>query len=193
MKQKKKMTTLQIILIAAVVAVFGLIFWYFGTKNSLVTLQETVNSSWAQVENQMQRRIDLIPNLVNTVKGYAIHEKTVFTDIANARAKLSGATNINSKIKAYNGIESALSRLLMIVENYPQLKANESFNRLMDELAGTENRIAVERKRYNENVRIYNQKIRMVPTSIVAKMAGFTKINYFKITEKAKEVPTVKF
>ena len=193
MNQSKKMPLWQIILIVFIVAFFGLIFWYFGTRNSLVTLQETVTSSWAQVENQMQRRMDLIPNLVNTVKGYAKHEKTLFTDIANARAKLSGATTINDKIKAYNGIESALSRLLMIVENYPQLKANESFNRLMDELAGTENRIAVERKRYNENVRLFNQKIRMFPTSIVAKMANFTKIDYFQMNEKAKEVPAVSF
>jgi len=190
MNQSKKMPLWQIILIVFIV---GLIFWYFGTRNSLVTLQETVTSSWAQVENQMQRRMDLIPNLVNTVKGYAKHEKTLFTDIANARAKLSGANTINDKIKAYNGIESALSRLLMIVENYPQLKANESFNRLMDELAGTENRIAVERKRYNENVRLFNQKIRMFPTSIVAKMANFTKIDYFQMNEKAKEVPAVSF
>ncbi len=189
----KKIFSWQYILIAIVVILLGLVFWYFGTRNYLITLQETTLASWAQVENQLQRRYELIPNLVNTVKGYAKQEKTIFTDIANARAKLAGASTLSGKIQASQGLESAISRLLMIVENYPQLKSNENFIRLMDELSGTENRIAVERRRFNENVRLYNLKIKTVPNNIVAKMAGFKKMDYFKMDEKAEKTPEVTF
>src|SRR4030066_15224 len=139
---------------------------FMGTYNSLQIQDETVTSSWAQVENQLQRRNDLIPNLVNTVKGYASHEKEIFTNIADARSKLGGAKSVGEKIDAANEMTSALSRLLVIVEQYPQLKADQSFNRLMDELAGTENRLAVERKRYNDHVQEYNQLGRRIPSNI---------------------------
>ncbi|MFC1751996.1 LemA family protein [Thermoproteota archaeon] len=175
------------------IAILVLAGWFYSTRNGLITLEETISASWAQVENQLQRRYDLIPNLVNTVKGYASHEKEIFENIAEARSKLAGAGTISEKIAASQTMESALSRLLMIVENYPNLKANESFIRLMDELAGTENRIAVERRRYNENVRLYNRSIRIMPKSIVAKLSGFEKKDYFQVAEKAKEVPNVEF
>jgi LemA protein len=126
--------------------------WMMGYYNRFVNMDEGIKNAWAQVENQLMRRNDLIPNLVNTVKGYASHEKEVFTNIADARAKLGGAKSVSEKIDAANEMTSALSRLLVIVEQYPQLKADQSFNRLMDELAGTENRLAVERKRYNDQV-----------------------------------------
>jgi len=189
----KNWFTLKNVLIGIGVVLLAGIVWYFSTKNSLITLQESTDAAWAQVENQLQRRYDLIPNLVNTVKGYASHEKDVFTGIAEARSRLAGARSVTEKIAASRGIESALSRLLVITENYPQLKADRNFTALMDELAGSENRIAQERRRYNENVQLFNQKIRMMPTSFVAKMAGFTKMDYFQMNEKAKEAPQVKF
>lgn len=193
MGQNKSIFTIKNILIGLGIVFVGLVIWFFSVKNSLITMQEATNASWAQVENQLQRRYDLIPNLVNTVKGYATHEKNVFTDIANARAKLAGAKTVSDKIDASRGIESAISRLLVITENYPQLKADKNFTALMDELAGSENRIAQERRRYNENVQLFNQKIQMMPTSIVANLAGFKKLAYFQMNEKAKNVPEVKF
>lgn len=162
--------------------------------NQLVTLNESITAAWAQVENVLQRRNDLIPNLVNTVKGYASHEKEVFDHIADARAKLAGAQTINDKVKASSELDSALSRLLVVVENYPDLKANQNFLALQDELAGTENRIAVERQRYNEVVRAYNIIVKSFPMNLLAKFVGFEpKEVYFKAAEGAKEVPNVQF
>jgi len=169
------------------------IIWFVGTRNKLVLLDEQVKSQWAQVENQLQRRYDLIPNLVNTVKGYARHEKEIFTQIAEARAKLAQAKSVGDKIKASNSLEGFLGRLLVIVERYPNLKANKTFTRLMDELAGTENRLAVSRRNYNETVKIYNQTIRLFPASMIAGMLNFNKIAYFEIESKVKENPSVSF
>jgi LemA protein len=164
-----------------------------GGYNSLVGKSESVDSSWAQVQNVLQRRADLIPNLVATVKGYAAHEKEVFEQVANARAKLAGARTPAEASTANNQLDSALGRLLVISENYPQLKANENFVRLQDELAGTENRIAVERKRYNDDVREFNQSIKRFPSNMVAKLFSFHNKDYFQGDAKAQQVPEVKF
>lgn len=178
------------------VIIIGIFSSFIGTYNSLQTLDETVNSQWAQVENQLQRRSDLIPNLVNTVKGYAAHEKSIFIGIADARAQLSGAVKkgdmkgINKATGDFNG---ALSRLLAIAENYPQLKADQNFMALQDELTGTENRLAVARKDYNESVKTINALIRTFPTNIIAGMAGVKSREYFQVEEGKKEVPNVKF
>ncbi len=162
--------------------------------NRIVTLDENVDTSWAQVENVLQRRNDLIPNLVNTVKGYAEHERKVFTDVTEARAKVGQAKTVPQKVQANNQLSAALSRLLLVVERYPDLKANQNFLALQDELAGTENRIAVERKRYNDAVRAYNTFVRKFPNNLIAGMFGYTRENvYFKAEEGAKEVPEVKF
>ena len=161
--------------------------------NNFVTLEEGVNEKWSQVENVYQRRADLIPNLVETVKGYAKHEKELLVEVTKARASVAGAKSINEKIKANNQLSSVLSRLLVVVERYPQLKANENFLRLQDELAGTENRIAVERRRYNESVRRYNTTLRGFPTNIVANLLGFKRAAFFQAPESAKKVPKVKF
>lgn len=174
--------------------IFILISVYIFYYNRLVSLNESITAAWAQVENQLQRRYDLIPNLVNTVKGYAKHEKEIFTYIADARAKLATAKTISEKISASRELETALSRLLAIAENYPQLKANENFIRLQDELAGTENRIATERRRYNETVKTYNILVQKFPSNIVAKIAGFEKKDiYFEAKPEAKETPKVEF
>jgi len=179
-------------IVFAVIVVIGITA--VGSYNRFVTLNESIKGAWAQVDNQLQRRNDLIPNLVNTVKGYAKHEKDIFEDVANARAKLAGASTVNDKIKANQSMDSALSRLLAIAENYPQLKANENFIRLQDELAGTENRIAVERMRYNEIVLAYNVSIKRFPGNILASIFKFEdKDVYFKPEAKAKEVPKVDF
>jgi LemA protein len=188
-KQKK------LLIIAAIVIIAILIPYSYlkGTYNSLVTLDEGVKAAWAQVENQLQRRYDLIPNLVETVKGYAAHEKEVFLKVTEARSKVGGATTINDKIAANNGLSAALSRLLLVVERYPDLKANTNFIRLQDELAGTENRIAVERRRYNETVKVYNIKIRRFPTNLLAGMFGFGKAAFFEVPKERQEAPKVKF
>ncbi|MGE5692607.1 MAG: LemA family protein [Candidatus Zixiibacteriota bacterium] len=165
----------------------------WGTYNSLVNSNESVKSAWAQVDNQLQRRGDLIPNLVETVKGYAAHEREVFEKIAAARAVMFSATTPAAKMGANAELSGWLGRLLAIAENYPNLKANESFNRLLDELAGTENRIAVERKRYNDMVMSYNQRIKRFPTSLLAGMFGFSQATYFEAEEPKKELPAVKF
>ncbi len=179
----------------AVIAVILLVFYSSikGTYNSFVTLDEGVKASWAQVENQLQRRYDLIPNLVETVKGFARQEKEVFIGVTEARAKVGGAKNIPDKIAANNQLTGALSRLLVTVERYPDIKSNQNFIRLQDELAGTENRIAVERRRYNETVKTYNVKIRTFPSNIMAGIFGFTKADFFDVPESAKGVPEVKF
>ncbi|MGD9073880.1 MAG: LemA family protein [Desulfobacteraceae bacterium] len=188
-KQKK------LLVIAAIVIVVILIPYSYlkGTYNSLVTMDEGVKAAWAQVENQLQRRYDLIPNLVETVKGYAAQEKEVFLKVTEARAKVGGATTINDKISANNGLSAALSRLLLVVERYPDLKSNTNFIRLQDELAGTENRIAVERRRYNETVKVYNIRIRRFPTNLLAGMFGFEKAAFFEVPKERQEAPKVKF
>jgi LemA protein len=185
--------TRAIIGIVIVIILLSIFLSIKGTYNSLVRLDEGIKGAWAQVENQLQRRYDLIPNYVETVKGYARHEKEVFLRVTEARAKVGGATSVKEKIGANNELSSALSRLLLVVERYPDLKANQNFIRLQDELAGTENRIAVERRRYNEAVKTYNIKIRSFPTNILAGMFDFTMAEFFKVAEIAKEVPKVKF
>lgn len=161
--------------------------------NQLVGLQQNIQSAWAQVQNQLQRRNDLIPNLVNTVKGYAAHEAQVFEAVANARSRLLAAGTRDEQIEAAQGLNSALGRLLAIAENYPQLKANEQFNRLSDELAGTENRIAVERMRYNDAVRAYNTYRNSVPTVLYANWIGFKEEKYFEAPTEAQQAPKVDF
>jgi len=161
--------------------------------NSMVSMKESVTAAWSQVENQLQRRNDLIPNLVETTKGYAAHEKEIFESVANARSRLIGAGSRAQKIDAANDLSSALSRLLVIAERYPDLKANQQFARLSDELAGTENRIATERRRYNEAVQAYNTYVQKFPAVLTARMFGFQAEKYFEAPESAKQVPQVKF
>jgi LemA protein len=176
------------ILVLVVVISFGL------TYNRMVSRHETITAGWAQVENQLQRRNDLIPNLVNTVKGYAAHEKTVLENLTHARSQWAEAATLGQKIEAAGAMDGALARLLAIVENYPNLKADQTFLRLMDELAGEENRVAVERMRYNEAVREYNIGVRKFPGNLVSKLFGYkVATQYFKAEEKAKAVPEVKF
>jgi len=184
-----------LLIVLGIILLFGIIVFSSikGTYNSLVTLDEGVKAAWAQVENQLQRRYDLIPNYVETVKGYAKHEKELFVKVTEARSKVGGAANIPDKIKANNQLSGALSRLMLVVERYPELKANQNFIRLQDELAGTENRIAVERRRYNETVKTLNIKVRSFPTNILAGMFGFEKAAFFEVPEAAKAVPKVEF
>ena len=161
--------------------------------NTFVSQEEAIKAQWAQVENQLQRRNDLIPNLVETVKGYASHEEGVYKDIADARSKLLGAKSPEESIQAANQQTTAIGRLLVIAENYPQLRANEQFNRLMDELSGTENRIAVERMRYNERVQAYDTARRQFPGNMTAKMFSFKEYPFFQAPPEAKQVPKVNF
>ena len=161
--------------------------------NRFVSQEEAVKAQWAQVQNQLQRRNDLIPNLVETVKGYAQHEESVFKDIAEARSRLLAAKSPEESIQAANQQSSALGRLLAVVESYPQLKANEQFNRLMDELSGTENRIAVERMRYNERVQEYNTSRRQFPANLTAKLFRFQDYPLFEAPPEAKQPPKVNF
>jgi LemA protein len=158
-----------------------------------VTMKEKVDAAWAQVQNQLQRRNDLIPNLVEVAKGYAAHEKAVFEAVANARSKLLAAGTREQQIDAANQVSGALGRLLALGERYPDLKANEQFNRLSDELAGTENRIAVERKRYNDTVQEYNTYVKKLPQAIYARMFGFDTQKYFEVPAEAQQVPKVDF
>jgi len=184
------------LLIALGVVVILLLVFYSsikGTYNTFVQLDEQVQASWAQVENQLQRRYDLIPNLVETVKGFAAQEKEVFIGVTEARSKVAGAGNISEKIDANNQLSGALSRLLLVVERYPDIKSNQNFIRLQDELAGTENRIAVERRRYNEAVKVYNVRVRSFPQNIFAGIFGFSKATFFEVPEAAKEAPAVSF
>jgi LemA protein len=167
---------------------------YVGARNQMVTKNETVKAAWSQVDIVLQRRADLIPNLVETVKGFALQEQTVFGDIAKARSRLLSATTPSDKIAANQQLDGALGRLLVVVENYPQLKSNENFLRLQDELAGTENRIAVERKRYNDALQDYNTFIGLFPNSLWAGMAGFKRNDaYFAASEGSKTAPKVDF
>ena len=180
-----------ILIVLAVVLVLSLTL--AGSYNSIVSKHEAISAKWAQVENQLQRRNDLIPNLVNSVKGYAAHDKSLFENITQARSQWARATTIEDKVKAAGNMDTALSRLLLVAENYPNLKADQTFLKLMDELSGAENRIAVERMRYNEAVQNYNTTVRTFPTNIVASIFGYHKATvYFKADDSAKSVPEVK-
>jgi LemA protein len=184
------------IIVLVVVAVIALLVGgaYVSSRNQMVVKNEAVKSAWAEVDVVLQRRADLIPNLVETVKGFAAQEQTVFHDIAAARSALLGAKTPADKIAANGQLDGAIGRLLVIVENYPQLKSNENFLRLQDELAGTENRIAVERKRYNDTLQDYNTFIGLFPNSIFAGWAGFQRNNaYFTASESSREAPKVQF
>ncbi len=178
-----------VVLVVVIIPVITIISYY----NRFVTMEEVVRNQWAQVESQLKRRYDLIPNLVETAKGYMEFEKEVFTDIAEARAKLAGNLPLEERIEGEMNLGTALGRLLAIVENYPELKANENFLKLMDQLEGTENRIAVERMRYNENVRIYNTTIKRFPGNVLAAWFGKVALPYFETTEAEEEAPKVEF
>lgn len=181
-------------LIGLAIAGVLIIISFVSVYNGIVIKHETITAKWAQVENQLQRRNDLIPNLVNTAKGYAAHEKSVFENVTNARSQWAKAGTLEDKVKAAGAMDVAMARLLLVVENYPNLKADQAFLALMDELSGTENRIAVERMRYNEAVRDYNITVRTFPSNIIAGMFGYRPATeYFKAEEKAKVVPEVKF
>ncbi|HLZ93235.1 MAG TPA: LemA family protein [Candidatus Acidoferrum sp.] len=182
--------------ILAILLIIGLLLGssFVGRRNQMAVKREAVNSAWSQVDVVLQRRADLIPNLVETVKGFAAQEVTVFGDIAKARSALLNASTPADKIAANQRLDSALGRLLVIVENYPQLKSNENFLRLQDELAGTENRIAVERRRYNQTLQDYNTYLSLFPNNLVAGMSGFSRNDaYFKADEGARQVPKVDF
>lgn len=179
------------VLVLAALLVFGS---YVSARNQMVSKQEGVSAQWSNVQAQLQRRADLIPNLVATVKGYATHEETVFADVDKAREALLAAHDPQGKIQANNQLDGALGRLLAISENYPQLKANENFLQLQDQLEGTENRIAVERQRYNDAIRDYNTFIRQFPNSVWAGIAGFQPNNtYFEANPASQNAPAVKF
>jgi len=185
-----------VIVVVVIIGVLALSVFgsYVNTRNTLVTKNEAVKSAWSQVDIVLQRRADLIPNLVETVKGYAQQEQTVFGDIAKARSALLSAGTPQEKIAANSQLDGALGRLLVIVENYPQLKSNENFLRLQDELAGTENRIAVERKRYNDTLQDYNTYVQQFPTNIFAGWAGFKRNDaYFQASEGSRVPPKVNF
>jgi LemA protein len=176
--------------IGLLVAVLGLTSCSY---NRLVGMRESVDAAWAQVENQLQRRNDLIPNLVEVTKGYAAHEKEIFEAVANARSRLLAAGTRDDKIDAAEALQGALGRLLAIAERYPDLKANTQFAKLSDELAGTENRIAVERMRFNDAVRAYNTSLRSFPISLWSGWFGFTPQKYFEVAGDVKQVPKVDF
>ncbi len=185
----------------AILAIFGIIavlaliviFWGVGQYNRIIAMDEQVKSQWAQVDNQLKRRYDLIPNLVQTVKGYATHERELFEHIADARTKYFQAGNVNDKIRSSQQLEGALSRLLLLQETYPQLKANENFLKLQDSLEGTENRISVERKRYNDDVRTLNTYRRSFMGRFVATFAGVGEAQYYEVPQAQREAPAVKF
>ncbi len=184
-----KNSKLLIVIAGLVLAAFSLMNFY----NSLVSKSEVIDGQWAQVETQYQRRFDLIPNLVESVKGMMGQEKEVFETIAEARTKYAGATSIDEKAKAAGEVESSLARLLVVMENYPELRSVENVTQLMDELAGTENRVAVERRRYNDLVRDYNIAIKKFPGNLVAGMFGFNERAFFEAVEAAEQAPKVEF
>lgn len=186
----KKKTIIIIVVIAVIVLIAGSLI---STYNGLNSLSSDVEESQAQISTQLQRRSDLIPNLVSTVKGYAEHEKEVFTALADARSKLSGANTISEQAAANDELSSAISRLLVVVEQYPTLKADANFIALQDQLEGTENRIATARNDYNEDVKEFNKKIRSFPTNIIAGMFGFSEFSYFEADASANQVPNVSF
>lgn len=180
-----------LLILLAIVAFVG--FSLMGTYNRLVEQNQAVEAQWAQVETQYQRRFDLIPNLVKTVKGLFEQEQKVFGDIAEARTRYAGAQTVDEKAQAATQVESALARLLVIVENYPEIKSNEAVAGLMDELAGTENRVSVERRRFNEIVRTYNTQVKQFPTNLIARLFGFSPRAYFEAVEAAEKAPEVNF
>jgi LemA protein len=188
---------MKLAIIVLVVVVLGVLIFggeLMGERNQLVTEKNDIDARWAQVDNDMKRRADLIPNLVETVKGYAKQEQTVIGEVANARAALLGAHSKQDEITANNQLSGAIGRLLVLQENYPQLKSNENFLRLQDELAGTENRIAVDRRDYNEAIKKYNTDVELFPKNVAASLFGFRRDDaYFKTSEEEKKVPTVKF
>lgn len=188
----KKKTLLIVLAVIAVVVIAGYSF-FAGNYNKFVKMDIGIKAAWSQVENQLQRRYDLIPNLVETVKGYAKQEHDVLVEVTNARAKVGGAGTVPDKIAANNQLTGALSRLMVVVERYPDLKSNQNFMKLQDELAGTENRIAVERMRYNEAVKVYNEAIRSFPSNMLAGMYGFKEAAFFEAPKEAKAAPKVKF
>lgn len=177
--------------ILAIIAAIGI--YAFSKYNSFVTDEENINGQWAQVENQLQRRFDLIPNLVETTKGYAAHEEDIFLKLAEARTEYGSAGSMEEVASANDELSGALSNLLVIVENYPDLKSNEQFKTLMVELSGTENRIAVARRDYNNLVRDYNSSVRRVPGSLIAGMFGFEQKEYFEVKDGVEETPSVDF
>ena len=187
------LTIMLLVLGALVIAALFVAGYVRTTYNDMVSLQEQNKTAWAQVENQLQRRNDLIPNYVETVKGYAKQETTIFTAIADARARIGSAQTVPDKIAANNELSGALARLLVVIENYPELRSSENFMRLQDELSGTENRISTERKRYNDAVMAYNVRIRQFPANLVAASFNFEKAPLFEAPESAKEAPKVKF
>lgn len=191
MKQKK--SNLKWWLIGAGVLILLILGAGIGMYNDLVSKDVTITEKWGNVESQYQRRIDLIPNLVSTVKGYATHERDLFTQITELRSQWAGAKTIDDKITAAQGLDGAISRLMMVVENYPQLKANENFLSLQDELAGTENRVNVARVEYNAAVGSYNKAVRTMPKNIIASMFGFEQKKMFEAQEGAENAPKVTF
>jgi LemA protein len=187
-----KIALIVILVLVLLVVIVGAKF--IGIRNDLVTQREAVTSQWSDVDVALQRRADLIPNLVNTVKAFAAHETEVFKDVADARARLAGGRTPGEKIQANQQLDTAISRLLVIAENYPQLKSNENFLRLQDELAGTENRIAVERRKYNEALQRYNTSIALFPNNLVAGISGMTRNDaYFQTEPGARTAPKVQF
>ena len=180
-----------VVIVLLVIAV--LVFWFVGKYNSFVNQNEAITNQWAQVENQLQRRFDLIPNVINTVKGITKQEKDVFSQLAEARARYAGATTTDQKVVAAGGVESSLGRLLLITENYPDLKSSQSFRDLTVELEGAENRISVERMKYNDLVKGLNASVKRFPSSIVALIFGVKERSYFEITKGAGAVPKVDF
>lgn len=179
------------VIVLGIIAV--LVIWGISTYNKLVSQNVTIDAQWAQVENQLQRRFDLIPNLVNTVKGIAAQEQEVFGAIADARTRYSGATTPDERAKAAGQVESALGRLLVITENYPQLQSSQSFRDLMVQLEGTENRIATERMNYNNQVKVLNATVKRFPTILFARIFGVSERSYFEVSTEAQQNPTVNF
>ncbi len=190
----KRSTVIVLAVLALIVVVaIGVLSWAVGTRNQFVSLDEDVKTQFAQIENVLQRRFDLIPNLVETVKGFAAQEKEVFVGVAEARAKVGGAGSVPEKISANNQLTSALGRLMVVVERYPEIKSNENFMALQHELSGTENRIVVERRRYNESVKAYNKATRMFPGALIANFFGFERAELLEAPVEAQTAPRVDF
>ena len=200
----KKISKGLVALIVVIVCVLGIFSFYKNTYNSLVSLDEDVSASWAEVQNQYQRRLDLIPNLVSTVKGYAKHESDVFTQVSEARSKAGGQINISDEVlndpeafaryqQIQDNLGASLQRLLMVTEQYPELKADQNFLALQDQLEGTENRITVARNRFNDTAKGYNKRVRQFPASIIANMSGFKARPYFTASAEAQSAPKVEF
>lgn len=192
MKKALGIGVLGVTVVAGMIGVMAVIF-SVGTYNGLVGSEETVRSKWAQVENQMQRRLDLIPNLVETVKGFSGQEKDILLGLAEARTRYMGAATLSGKVSAMNACSRQLAAIVTVAENHPQLQSNANFRALMDELTGTENRLAVERKRFNDAVADYNTKCRRFPSNLIAGLTGFERIESFEAQAGAKIAPKVKF